>query len=325
MEFQRRSNLEEAKEWLGRLSVAVQANSALRHLDANIEAEGFFQSLLNRLFGWSLINGNWDGRSSQDSFDLEDRQNRIAVQVTSTMTAAKIRQTLETFIPNHQRDFDRLVFVYPLMEMPSTSANFDKQLAGFDFVASRDRLDLSAILKALQLLPDVDHQQAVVSLLRKELRPLGAALQMGVDQNVTAIISIIEYISQGGLPAAAMIQEMKPDAFQKLERFKEHAEFLKRQFLTNVECYIAIDEARQAVGCDTVRVRRSSAWLREHSLSALEANDGDARRAFEAMVTHLASHAHTAGHDCDDNALRYFLADEFCGCNVFPNPVLPPR
>ncbi len=50
MEFQRRSNLEEAKEWLVRLSVAVQANSAVRHLDVNIEAEGFFASLLNALF-----------------------------------------------------------------------------------------------------------------------------------------------------------------------------------------------------------------------------------------------------------------------------------
>ena len=121
-----------------------------------------------------------------------------------------------------------------------------------------------------------------------------------------------------------MVQEMKPDAFQKLERFKEHAEFLKRQFLTNVDCYIAIDAARLAVGCDTVRARRSSAWLREHSLSALEANDGDARRAFEAMVTHLTIPAHKAGHNCDDNAVRYFLADEFCGCNVFPNPDLHP-
>lgn len=324
MEFQRRSNLEEAKEWLVRLSVAVQANSAVRHLDVNIEAEGFFASLLNALFGWSLINGNWDGQSSQDSFDLEDRKNRIAVQVTSTMNAAKIRQTLETFIPNHRNDFDRLVFVYPLMEMPTTAANFENQVAGFDFLATRDRLELSAILKALQLLADVDDQQAVVSLLRKELRPLGAALQMGIDQNVVAIISIIEYISQSGLPEAAMIQEMKPDAFQKLERFKEHAEFLKRQFLTNVDCYIAIDAARQAVGCDTVRVRRSGAWLRDHSLSALETNDGDVRKAFEALAAHLTTHAHKAGHDCDDNAVRFFLADEFCGCNVFPNPVLSP-
>jgi hypothetical protein len=322
MEFQRRANLEEAQEWLVRLSAAIRANSALRHLDANIEAEGFYASLLNALFGWSLVNGNWDGKGNLDSIDLEDRQNRIAVQVTSTMNVAKIRKTLETFIPNHSQDFDRLVFMYPLMQMPSTSANFDKQLVGFNFVASRDRLDLSAILKALQLLADVDHQKTVVALLARELRPLGKALQMGVDQNVAAIISIIGYISQGALPNSTMIQEMKPDALLKLGRFKEHAEFLKRQFLAHVDCYIAIDEARQAVGCDTVRVRRSGAWLREHSLTALEANDGDARRAFEALVIHLTTHAHTAGHDCDDAAVRYFLADELCGCNVFPNPVL---
>lgn len=322
MEFQRRSNLNEATDWLVRLSSAVQGNSALRHLDANIEAEGFFQSLLNTLFGWSLINGNWDGRRSQDSFDLEDRKARIAVQVTSTMSAVKIRKTLETFIPNHRQDFDRLVFVYPLMQMPATSANFEKQLSGFDFLASRDRLGLNSILKKLQLLPDVNDQKAVVALLRKELKPLGAALQMGVDQNVAAIISIIEHISDGGFPAAAMSLEIKPDARHKLERFKEHAEFLKRQYLDHIDLYIAIDEARQAVGCDTVRVRRSGAWLRERSLSALEANDGDARRAFEALVMRLTSHAHEAGHDCDENAVRYFLAGEFCGCNVFPNPVI---
>ena len=321
MEFQRRSNLEEAKEWLVRLNVAVQANSAIRHLDANIEAESFFQVLLNSLFGWSLVNGNWTGPNNQDSFDLADRENRIAVQVTSTMDAAKIRKTLTTFLPNHRQDFDRLMFVYPRMEMPATSANFDKQLAGFDFVASRDRLDLRSILKEIQNLADVDHQTSVVALLRKELSPLGKALQMGIDQNVAAIISIIEHITQGGLPEAAMIQEMKPDALQKLMRFHAHAEFLKRQFVSNVNCYMAIDAARQAVGCDTVRARRSAAWLREHSLSALEANEGDARRAFESLVTHLRDHAHHAGHDCDENAVRFFLADEFCACNVFPNPV----
>lgn len=211
-----------------RLSHHIEVNASLRHLDANIELENFFRDLLNMLRGSSLQNANWAGRANHDSFDLEDRQQRIAVQVTSTMTAAKIKNTLKTFIPAHRDHFDRLLFVYPRLSKPASTADFSPLLLDFDFDAQRDRQDLSDLLREMQN-QDIGKQQQVLHLLRGELKPLGRALQLGVDQNVEAIISIIQYISDG-LPNTR--PEPRPDAIRKLARFQEYADFLKRQHTT---------------------------------------------------------------------------------------------
>ena len=156
---QRQPNLTEAKEWFIRLEADFRASTAIRHLDGNIEIENFFRDLLNRLYGWSLKNSNWSGTPNQDSFDLDDGSNRIAVQVTSTMSAAKIKKTLSSFIQNHRSRFDRLLFVYPFISKTASEADFTKHLAGFPFDADRDRLDLGNLLQRIQNL-EIDEQDA---------------------------------------------------------------------------------------------------------------------------------------------------------------------
>ena len=318
MVFQRQENLGEAKDWFARLDLEFQATTALRHLSGNIEAENIFRDLLNLLFDWSLSNANWSGAINQDALDLEDRLARIAVQVTTTMSAAKIRKTLENFIPNHSKNFDRLIFIYPRMTKSSSSADFSKQLCGFGFTPGKDRYDLSDLLLEIQNCT-IFKQDAVLNLLRNELKPLGAALCLGVDQNVEVIISIIRYISDVNT-TVVVLPELKPDAFAKIARFQEHGGYLKRQFAGNVQCYRAVDEARHAVGYDGVRAARCAAWLKDRSLAALEDNGGDARKAFDSLVEHLCRREREAGRDCEENAVRYFLADEIGRCNVFPNP-----
>ena len=72
-----------------------------------------------------------------------------------------------------------------------------------------------------------------------------------------------------------------------------------------------------------VRAVRCAAWLRERSLTMLETHGDDAKAAFEALVDYFKERLHRSGGDCDDSAVRYFLADEFSSCNVFPNPEDP--
>lgn len=318
MTLQRQPNLNEAKEWLIRLSQKIEANVSLRHLDANIELEPFFRDLLNLVFGWTLRSSNWTGPINQDSFDLDDRQGRVAVQVTSSVDASKLRKTLTSFLRSHRSDFDRLVFVYPVLNKTDSRADFSKQLAGFDFAPGRDRIDLRDLLRAIQNLP-IDKQDEVICLLRRELKPLGSALRMGADQNVQAITAILLYIS-AGVPSSE--PEEQPDANRKMLRFREHAAYLKRQFTEYVHCYRAVAEARQAVGYDAVRSVRCAAWLRERSLAALMQHGDNAALAFDGLVRQLLEKVHASGNDCDDSAMRYFLADELIHCNVFPNPVV---
>jgi hypothetical protein len=232
------------------------------------------------------------------------------------MTPKKIRDTFNTFLPKHRTTYDRVLFVYPFLSKKGRGGDLTATLDGFDFDPKRDRLDLSYLLRKLQDL-DIGQQAKALNLLRQELKPLGAALQLGVDQNVEAIIQLIEHISSG-VPEKK--PEMRPDANAKLQRFQEHAQFLKRQFTLYVDCFEAVDAARKAGGYDAIRAIRCAAWLKERSLDALERHDGNARDAFDALVGHFQQILHASGCDCDQPAIRYFLADEFGRCNVFPNP-----
>ena len=318
MPIQRQLNLEEIKDWLLRLDKEFEANKSLKHLDANIDIELFFRDLLNLIYDWSLKGANWSEQSnqSQDTFDLCDPLEQIAVQVTSTMTAQKIKNTLSQFLEKHQNNYRKLIFIYPRLSKPSSNKDYADEAKGFDFNPKRDRWDLRDLLFAIQSL-NIDKQQAALALLRKELKPLGKALQLGADANVEAIIRIIQHISSG-IPDKK--PETRPDADKKLKRFAEYANYLNRQYTSYIECYKTIAEARSAVGYDTVLARRCGAWLKERSLTMLEETHDDAKAAFDALVEYFKEQLHSSGSDCDDGAMRYFLADEFQRCNVFPNP-----
>ncbi len=317
MPSKREDNLRLAKELLQLLSQQFLADRALRHQNANIEVENFFRDWLNVLFCWNLENANWSGRANADSLDLEDRGSRIAVQVTTTQTPPKIRGTLEGFQSQYGSLFDRLVFVYPSWTKSGSRTDYSKAANGFPFLANRDRLCLCDLLREMQNLT-IDKQNAALSFLQKELEPLASRLQLPMERNVAGIIGLIMHIADAAAnPMANM--ELPPEAEKKLQRFTEHAEYLVRQYTGFIDCYKAVEAAREAVGYDAARSKRCTAWLRSHSLNALEGHNGDARQAFEAMVNGLQSLIANGLSDPDENAIRYYLADELLRCNVFPN------
>jgi hypothetical protein len=113
---------------------------------------------------------------------------------------------------------------------------------------------------------------------------------------------------------------LKPDQKQKLERFREHAQYLLGQYRMNQALHVTVEQARDAIGYDTVRVAKIQTWLKIHSLELLDVHTNDATAAFQAMVADLLRRGHTRGSDAEETAVRFLLADEFIRCNVFPNP-----
>ncbi|MHB9066692.1 MAG: SMEK domain-containing protein [Pirellulaceae bacterium] len=178
MTRKRQNCLTEANDWLGRLELSIAGDIALRHQDSHIELEAFFRDLLNLVFDWNLANANTLFGKNQDSFDLSDEAASLAVQVTVTKNAKKIRKTLQSFVGTHDTVYQRLIFVYPSMTIPASRADFSEDLKGFDFDADRDRLGFGSILKKAQDF-EIDKLERLIRLLRKELRPLGG--QLGVE------------------------------------------------------------------------------------------------------------------------------------------------
>lgn len=172
MSLQRQKNLDELKLWFSRLEAYVKANSFVRHQDTNIELENFFRDLLNVVYKWDLGNANQLFGKNQDSFDLSDPSSKIAAQVTVTEGAQKIRKTIKMFVNKHRKKFDRLIFVYPFIQLQSSRANFTNDLKGYGFDQSKDRIGLGDITTKIQDL-EIDDQNAALDLIRKELAPLG--------------------------------------------------------------------------------------------------------------------------------------------------------
>ena len=178
---QRQDYLTEAKDWLNRLQLSITSDITLRHQDSHIELETFFRDLLNLVFDWKLVNANTLFGKNQDTFDLSDEDNSLAVQVTVTTSAKKIRKTLGSFIGTHDAVYKRLIFVYPNITFPASRAEFTEDLKGFDFDAKRDRLGFGSILKEAQDFP-IEKLERLIQLLRKELRPLRD--QLGFEETV---------------------------------------------------------------------------------------------------------------------------------------------
>ena len=252
MTRQREDNLEEIKDWFNRLQLDIQANGLLRHQNSHIELEYFFRDVLNLTFGWQLDNANSLFGLNQESFDLSDTFNGVALQVTVTTSAPKIRKTLKSFIGKYDIIYKQLFFVYPTISVPNTTANFTDDLKGFDFVATRDRLALGSIIQKAQDM-SVGEQKRLLMLLRNELQPLGAALQYGVDPTLETLIAAIQYMSENSPVDKIDFDERQPDPQRKLQRFREHAAYLLGQYRINQTLHATIDQARAAIGYDSAR------------------------------------------------------------------------
>lgn len=321
MTRQRQDFLTEAKDWFQRLEWSIRADKALRHQDSSIEAETFFRDLLNLVYDWSLENANTLSGTSQDSFDLFDSAARIAVQVTVTTGPAKIRKTIKSFVGTHDEVFGRLVFVYPLIDIPTSRADFSKDLEGFDFDASRDRISLGTILQSAQGF-DINQMEQFILLLRKELKSLDGAMQLGVDQTLDTLIAVIDYMSSTAPVDSVGLDELGPNQQQKLKRFHEHADYLLSQYRMNQSLHVTVNQARAAIGYDTVRAAKIQTWLKLYSIESLARNAGNAMDAFIGLARMLLDKAHAQGTDAEETAVRFLLADEFIRCNVFPNPAV---
>ena len=92
MTFKREAQLKAIADLLIWSERRIQADGFLQHQNSCIELEYFFRDLLNLVYGWKLENANALFGKNQDSFDLSDEENSIAVQVTVTTSAKKIRR-----------------------------------------------------------------------------------------------------------------------------------------------------------------------------------------------------------------------------------------
>ncbi len=136
---------------LGRIEIQIRNLNHQNLYDVNILSENFFCGLLNLVFDSKLENSN---RASANFpfIDLIDEKNRIAVQVTSNKSKAKIQKTLSGFDKNNLYEkYDRLiVFVLGEKQKWYTKLIIPDNVS---FNISRDIVDFKTLLRVISFLP----------------------------------------------------------------------------------------------------------------------------------------------------------------------------
>ena len=148
--MQSEKQIKRCSELLYKLCDDVQRLNSLNYYDSNISSEGFFIHLLNIIFNWNLKNENFTAKNVP-AIDLADKENRIAIQVTSNDSAAKIRKTLKCYREKKlYEQYDRLIIIV-IKKRKQYTAEFDSAVQDqFDFDKGKDIFTIDKLIQKIQ-------------------------------------------------------------------------------------------------------------------------------------------------------------------------------
>jgi hypothetical protein len=111
--------LEQISNQFGTLQYKLNTKSANNLHDSSVLSETLMQQLFNEIFELKLVNAN-----TIDPYfpavDLVDYENKVAVQVSTTATAQKLKHTIEKFVENALEDHFSTLYFYILTEKSSS-------------------------------------------------------------------------------------------------------------------------------------------------------------------------------------------------------------
>lgn len=167
----RKAILDQIISLISKFRLEIESNNNLNLTDVNIHAENFLIPLLKIVYGWNLVNTNLYSMNSP-AIDLEDKDSRIAVQVTSTGTSAKVKKTLVKYKIHHGIEkHDQLVIIILTKRQKKYKSedvlNYAKEIPVFNL--ENDIIDFDNILKELHGLHNLSKIKEVHELLKEEL------------------------------------------------------------------------------------------------------------------------------------------------------------
>jgi hypothetical protein len=297
------------------LSTQVTIANRLNLTDINVHSENFYRDLLNLAFGYSLVNINIIDPNAA-AIDLGDEGNKFAIQVTSTSALSKTRHTVTKFIEKglHEK-YDRLVILNITAKTAHTAPVVGDEI--YRLNTKDDIWDIGNLAVMINNL-ELSKIQEISNFLNQQLyiKPTES-----LPRNVETILRLIELISDEEHPAAGegFLDEPFPD--EKInQRFADHSEFLKREFLTLYRDYGAVlDSVEQESDIGQVKIRRVSQHLRLHSDRVLTECDGDPKKALEKLIDNFIEMLNENGFEADTGAAQFYIIKHLIKCNVFPN------
>lgn len=162
--------IERISELLARFRVEIENLNSLNLYDINIHSENVLIPILNRVYGINLENANFE-KKNYSAIDLIDKENRIAIQVTSTASSDKIKHTLEQYVKyKKQEEFDTLlIYIITAKQKKYSTESFDKIINDeFYFNSSEQICDFENLLKEVNSWISIPKIQEICDLLEFE-------------------------------------------------------------------------------------------------------------------------------------------------------------
>lgn len=308
--------LKNIAENLALLSREVAILNVVNLYDINIIAEDFFPGLLNLIYGYELQNANHFEKNAP-AIDLVDQKNRIAVQVTSDNSSAKIRHTIEEFNKNQAYNlYDRLV-VLILMQKKNYSTNFDTQ-GRFSFDKASDIWDVEKLIKDIRKL-ETEQVKSISEYLSEELCNRYYSVRETQAGEVDTIIDLIEYISQHRKVNKNRETMVDPE-YKIYKRFKNFADKLIAEYTTLYTIYgEALNIVNETLGIDEAQDIIIMFYLQDISVQFLEEEHDNPIVALNKLVTYFEEKLSANGKKYDRSAIKFYLVNEMIKCRVFPN------
>jgi len=218
------------------LAFSIRSKNQLFLNDDNKLSENFFRDLLNKIYGYQLINLNVEEKNCA-GVDLGDTSNRLCIQVTASNTSKKIQDTLN-LSRDHKRheEYDRVVILIVGFKKKYTK-NFISSFSSFN--KGNDIWDINTLLEKISIL-SADQMQDIVKFLDSELETIIKIDPVDLlDEEILKIINLIFSYVCGS---------RKDDIsyyFKKYKLAKREDDFiLKKNGLNNVTDILFNDEIR---------------------------------------------------------------------------------
>ena len=163
--------LDQINDDLALMSLQLERAGRLNLQDRKVRAENIMRGLLNRIHGWNLENANMLAQNFP-GVDLVDKGSRVAVQVTSTNSIAKVRNTWEKFDTDQMRgDYDRLIILV-LKDVEPTEAMKAYQ-KGKWFDGAKDIWNIGTLQKQAEDLESVRRLKDISDYLKEQIEGIG--------------------------------------------------------------------------------------------------------------------------------------------------------
>ena len=169
----------------------VEQRARLGLTDLNKFAEDFFKFILNKTFGYNLVNLNTE-RSNEPSLDLGDQKKGIAFQVTSKANKEKIESTYNKITPEQRQTYEKIRFF--VVGWKQSSVSLDETLRdAFKFDLRTTVVDVNDLLMAVVPL-EIDQLRDLYEYVSKETLKIRAELEIP-DENgryKTTLVDVLE-------------------------------------------------------------------------------------------------------------------------------------